>query len=121
MGLYWYLEQVMVVGHGTAKILLLCLNTRYWGCSATKGKSNKVADAEDRRVLDTVPEKVKAEHKKWHTNTFKTATDHEWVRPHDVQKEHDRTMQFEDIKDGKDPKFASVACTKSFPLKVATP
>jgi ABC-type multidrug transport system ATPase subunit len=120
-GLYWYLEQVMVVGHGTAKPCCFCLNTRYWGCSATKSKSNKVADAEDRRVLDTVPEKVKAEHKKWHTNTFKTATDHEWVRPHDVQKEHDRTMQFEDIKDGKDPKVRICSMHKVFPAQGGNP
>ena len=121
MGLYWYLEQVMVVGHGTAKSCCFCLNTRYWGCSATKGKSNKVADAEDRRVLDTVPEKVKAEHKAWHTKTFKTATDHEWVRPHDVQKEHDRTMQFEDIKDGKDPKVRICSMHKVFPSQGGNP
>jgi len=70
---------------------------------------------------DTVPEKVKAEHKKWHTNTFKTATDHEWVRPHDVQKEHDRTMQFEDIKDGKDPKVRICSMHKVFPAQGGNP
>jgi ABC-type multidrug transport system ATPase subunit len=114
MGLYWYLENVMVLGHGTAKSCCFFLSSHYWGCGNKMIKANKVADAEDERILNTVPQKVKDEHKKWHEKTFKNETNHEWSRPHDVQREHERTMRFEEMKDGKDPRVRICSMHKVF-------
>ena len=67
MGLYWYLENVMVVGHGTSKSCCFCLNTNYWKCLGGSGtKHNQVADETDRQILDTIPTKVLEEHEIWH-------------------------------------------------------
>ena len=118
MGLYWYLENVMVVGHGTAKSCCFCLDLRYWGMGQdSSNKSNKVADAdaEERARLNSIPIKVLEDHSKWHSEMYPTSTDHVWKRPHDVQKEHERTLKFEDIKSGKDPKVRICSMHKVFP------
>ena len=63
MTLYWYLENVMVVGHGTSKSCCFCLDS----CLANKNNSNgddaategdKKKTNNDVLLLDRIPNKV---------------------------------------------------------------
>ena len=120
MGLYWYLENVMVVGHGTAKSCCFCLDMRYWKTN-DYATGNKVHDAEDQIRLNTIPQKVLEEHEKWHKEMYANSKDHVWKRPHDVQREHERTLRFEDIDSGKDPKVRICSMHKVFPSTGGNP
>ena len=98
MFLYWYLENTWVVGHGTSKKWWFCVDPAYWGCCAKDKKRNKVEDAEMRKVLDSLPKKL-------------YDVDKNWKRPHDVQAEHDRTMDW----DNQAPKVRICSMNKVFP------
>merc|ERR1711968_242469 len=98
MFLYWYLENTWVVGHGTSKKWWFCVDPAYWGCGAKDKKGNKVEDAEMRKALDSLPKKL-------------YDVDKNWKRPHDVQAEHDRTMDW----DNKAPKVRICSMNKVFP------
>jgi ABC-type polysaccharide/polyol phosphate transport system ATPase subunit len=77
MGLYWYLENILSVGHGTAKGWCFCLESCRNGGDAAAVKTIE-ADG-----IDGVPQAV-----------HQLSKSGKWVRPHDVQAEHERSVDF---------------------------
>jgi len=92
--LVWYLENAMVVGHGTSKGWCFCVRRSYW-CS----RGTKVADEKGSRALDKgVPEKAMALG---------------FERPHDVEAEHQRTVDLKKKEDA--PRVRIANMHKVFP------
>ena len=89
MTLYWYLENVMVVGHGTSKSCCFCLQCGSNGDNKNKGAQKKEVDME---ALTKIPSKVLVEHEKWSEKMYPTRKTHVWKRPHDVEREHTRLI-----------------------------
>lgn len=77
MGLYWYLENILTVGHGTAKGWFFFLD------SCLNGNDDSALESNEDDGIDGVPEAV-----------HQLGKNGKWVRPHDVQAEHERTVDF---------------------------
>ena len=81
MGLYWYLENILSAGGGTSKSLCFCVT-----CGENKENGSSTLSGED---FDGIPDRV-----------HKSSSSGKWSRPHDVQAEHERVVDFS--KKGKD-------------------
>merc|ERR1711871_123168 len=74
MGLYWYLENILNVGHGTPKGWCFCL-------ARLHNDTSEGTETSTRDEIDDVPQVVHEQSKNG-----------KWSRPHDVQAEHDRCV-----------------------------